>query len=1012
MRKLALCLLGLLWLSVPLMAQNRTISGKVSDEKGNGLPNASVVVKGTSIGITTQADGSFTLSLPSNARTLIISFIGMGAKEVPITSANSYSVTLSSRSQNDLGEVVVVAYGTQKKADLSGSVATVKAADIENKPFTSIDKALQGQVAGLQSVGASGAPGSNQNIRIRGISSITASNVPLWVIDGVPVNTGDASRLATTANLLSTLNPNDIESVTVLKDAASQSIYGSRAANGVILVTTKSGRAGKTKFRLDAEVGQSDRAYVNDRYRPLTAAEYFDITRKGLLASGSATPGTVDAIMGSTFGYGNGNDFNWLKATTQKGTHQQYNLSASGGNDKTTFYFSGGYFDQQGTVIESRLKRYSAGMRLMNKATDRLTFNANLNIGTTKQNTPSAGGAFANPVLTAYFLLPSKTAYLPDGSLNYNSPDFPLGVATTFNPVALAILNKDQLVETALRGSVSGEYNIWRSLRFRSTFGTDYNTLEESIYWNPLYGDGYSTDPADAGRAYSYYTRYFNYISTSLLTYRQDLNSNSDIYVDLQLGYEAQKSKQATTSVQSRGFPTRLELTLAASGSKPQTASAGISEYTFLSQFSSASFNYKDRYVLSGSFRRDGSSRFGPKNPYGNFWSVGLAWNLDREAFLKDLSYISQLKLRASYGLNGNAGVGNYDWFPSYTFASPYNNAPGSAPGVVGNTELSWETNKPLNVGIDIGILKNRIALTAEYYKRKSENLLLNVQLSRTSGYNTAIQNIGAMENEGVELTLNATPVAMRNFNWNINFNFAHNKNKITSLPEHKDFPSLPFMRREGYDVQSFYLKEYAGANPANGEPLWYVDRTTKGNLLTNDVSVAQRRIIGSASPKYFGGLTNNFSFKGFELEVMFYYNFGNLVQDTWSGYVVGSGNAGTWNKVARQLEGWQQPGDQTMIARYVYNGNRNFHDNGSAYWLNYGDFVRLRNVQLGYNFAKTFLSKAGISNAFFYVRGTNVWTWVRDTNLGFDPEQGVTSQTNLDVFVPKTWTIGLNLGF
>jgi hypothetical protein len=376
------------------------------------------------------------------------------------------------------------------------------------------------------------------------------------------------------------------------------------------------------------------------------------------------------------------------------------------------------------------------------------------------------------------------------------------------------------------------------------------------------------------------------------------------------------------------------------------------------------------------------------------------------------ITFISQLKLRASYGVNGNAGIGNYDWYPSYTFASPYNNAPGSAPGVVGNEELTWETNKPFNIGVDVGVLKNRLSLTAEVYKRTSEDLLLNVQLSRTSGFTTAIQNIGAMENKGVELTLNATPVQTRDFSWNLSFNFAHNVNKITSLPEGKDFPALPFMRRVGYDVQSFYLKEYAGANPANGDPLWFVDRTQKGNLLTNDVSVAQRVIVGSASPKYFGGLNNSFSFKGFELEALFYYNFGNLLQDTWSGYVVGSGNGGGWNKVERQLEAWQKPGDVTSIARYVYNGNRNFHDNGSAFWLNKGDYVRLRNVQLGYNFSKQMLSRLKVSNIFVYVRGTNIWTWVKDENLGFDPEQGVTSQTNLDVFVPKSLTAGINVSF
>src|SRR5678815_1584851 len=477
MRKVVLLIMAIVLSISHLWAQQRTITGKVTDDKGGPIPGASVVVKGTNLGTTTGSDGNFSLSVPSNAKALIISSIGLGEREITITANNEYSVTLSTKAA-DMTEVVVVAYGTKKKTALTGSMTTVKGADIENKPFTSVDKALQGAVAGLQSVAASGAPGANQQIRIRGISSITASNAPLWVIDGVPVIANDISRQTTTANILSTLNPNDIESISVLKDAASAAIYGNRAANGVILVTTKKGRAGKTKFKFDAEVGQNNTAYVNEDYRPLNAAEYLAITREGLVNAG-ASQATIDATLASRGG-NNNVDYNWEDGVKQTGTQQNYNLSASGGTDKTTFYISGGYFYQQGTIIKSSLSRYSGNIRVTNKATDKLTINANINGGFVRQNTPLSGGAFGNPVLASRFVLPTRPAYKPDGSFNILSPDF--RTSDLYNPVAIASMDKRYLKELSLRGNVSGEYTIIKNLVIKSSFGGDLSVLEEDQY--------------------------------------------------------------------------------------------------------------------------------------------------------------------------------------------------------------------------------------------------------------------------------------------------------------------------------------------------------------------------------------------------------------------------------------------------------------------------------------------------------------------------------------------------
>ncbi|HEU0112853.1 MAG TPA: TonB-dependent receptor [Flavisolibacter sp.] len=999
MRRLMFIMLGMLVITSQLLAQTRTISGKITDDKGNPLPNATVTVKGTNTGTVTGADGGYSLSVPANAQALIVSFVGMGDKEISLTASNTYDVTLSATSKNDLQEIVVVGYGTQKRADLTGSVATVKASEIENRPFSSVDKALQGQVAGLQSVAASGQPGASQAILIRGVSSITASNQPLWVIDGIPVNSGDVSRLQTTSNLLSTLNPNDIESISVLKDAASQSIYGSRAANGVIVITTKKGRAGKTRFRFDTEIGQSDIAYRNEKYRPLTAEEYFAITREGLENFG-ATPTQITNTLNG-LGLGNGNDFNWYEGTTRKGTQQQYNLSAEGGNERTTFYLSGGYFMQEGTTINSKLQRTNGNFRISHKVTDRLNFGVNMNGGFVNQRAPLAGGAFGNPVLSSFFLLPSRTAYNPDGSYNL--------VASTLgglhNTIALSELDKRFLREFSLRGNVFGEFEIIDDLKFRSSFSGDFNNLEEDQYNNPFHGDGQASN----GRAFAYYTRYMNKVWTNTLNYGRSLNQSGDINVNAQIGYESQKSTGYFSSVQSQDFPPTLLLSYPSAGAKPITANATISEYSFVSQFASANVNLKDRYILSGSYRRDGSSRFGPKNRYGNFWSVGASWNVDKEAFMQNIDFIDQLKLRASYGVNGNAGIGNYDAMALYGYGANYNGAPGSVPSNVGDSSLTWELNKPFNIGFDVSVLQSRLNLTVDYYTRKSEDLLLDVPLSRTSGFNTATRNLGSMKNTGVEVTINATPVRTNDFSWLVDFNFATNKNEITSLPGGNDIISGSFIIRQGESIQSFYLRDYAGVDAANGDPLWYTDGTRSAT--TNVFSTAQRVIPGTSLPKYFGSLTNTFTFKGFTLDAQLYYNYGNYVQDTWGGYYVGAGFGATFNKVVRVFDRWQKPGDITDIPKYVYGGNKSFQS-GSTFYLAKGDFIRLRNIQVGYNLPKNVISRIGLSNVFFYVRGTNLATWGTDENLAFDPEQGTAAQTNLNVFIPKTITAGLNLGF
>jgi len=997
MRKFVAILLCAFLTVTQVAAQNKIIKGKVTEDGKKPISNASVLVKGTTTATKTNEEGNFSITIPVNGKVLKFSSLNFEDQEVNIGSKTEINVVLVS-TVSDLQQVIVTGYGTTKKATNTGSIATVKAADIENLPFSSVDKALQGKVAGLQSVASSGQPGASQAILIRGASSITASNSPLWVIDGVPVNAGDASRLQTTGNLLSTLNPNDIESISVLKDAASQSIYGSRAANGVIVVTTKKGKSGKTKFRFDTELGQSDVAYQNEKYKPLDANEYINITREGMVNAGY-TAAQINSTV-SSLGEGNGINYNWYDNIMRIGQQKQYNLSAEGGNDKTTFFLSGGHFAQEGTSLNSQLKRNNVNVRITNKATDKLTIGLNLNAGNVNQRAPLNGGAFGNPLLSTYFLLPTYSAFKPDGSYNY------VLNGGLHNTIALAELDKRFLRQTSARGSLTGEYKILDNLKFRSVYGIDYNALEEDQYNNPLHGDGLASN----GRAFAYYTRYFNYVWTNTLDLQQNITRNGDLSTSTQIGYEAQKSAGYFSSLQSQQFPPSLSLTYPASGASPTTASATISDYTFESQFASTNLNYKNRFVLSGSFRRDGSSRFSAKNRYGNFWALGATWNIDREEFMVNNTLFDQLKLRGSYGVNGNAGIGNYDAPALYGFGFNYNQLPGSGPTNVGDENLTWELNKPMNIGLDFSVLKNKVNVTIDYYIRKSENLLLSVPLSSTSGFGSATRNIGSMENKGVEISLNLIPVQTKDFRWDVDFNFANNKNKITSLPGHADILSGNFIIREGQSLNTFFLREWAGVDIATGDPQWYY--TDKHQASSNIYPGANARILaGQALPKFFGSLTNALTYKGFNLSAQLYYNFGNQVFDTWRGYYLGSGFGATFNKVKRQLDAWRQPGDKTDVPKYVYNGNKNFNS-GSTYNLNDGSFVRVRDIQLGYTLPKSYADKLKIGNANIYVRGTNLFTWVKDKNMPFDPEQGTGSASNLNVFIPKTVTVGLSLNF
>lgn len=1003
MRKFLSLFLICLFACAFAQAQQRQVRGTIRDANGVPLSGVSVSVRGTNIGTTTDNEGVFTLNVPANATTLVVSSVGYQNQEINVGNQTNVAITLTN-SEAALDEVVVVGYGTQRRANVTASVSSVKAPEIENRPFTSVDQMLQGKVPGLLAPPSSGQPGAFQSIRIRGIGSVSAGADPLFVVDGIIMNAGDLSNNTTTANALAGLNPNDIESVNVLKDAQATSIYGSRGSNGVIVIATKRGRAGKTVFRADAEAGVNEIAPRPKNARFLNAEEWLALLEEGVRNAG----GTQDDVDFYTeyFGKGSGIDTDWYDLVTRRGSQQQYNLSASGGNEKNQFYVSGGFFNQEGVVIASDFKRYSFRTNYKHIASDKLNFTVIASASNSLQHTPIGTGNFANPVSSVAFLRPTQSPYNEDGSYNISTDDAVTGNAYTgnYNPLYIAANDKNNLSSTLLQGSVGGEYSILRNLRFTSRFGIDYNNLEEYSFYNQFHGDGVQF----SGLGIALYNRYFNWIFTNQFDYNANIPGINGLKVDAKLGYEAQKSKSYIITSIGQGFPPVNDLYLSINSATPYQADATAEDYSLAGIYSSVTFNYNDRYILSGSLRRDGSSRFSENNRHGVFWSVGGAWNIDREAFLENVDFLTSLKLRGSYGTSGNAEIGNYAWRPQIGFGANYAGQPGGVFNVVGNENLTWESTSQADIGVDASFLKNRLSMTLDVYRRVSDNLLFANPLSSTTGFTSYTDNIGEIENKGIELSLSGTPVQTNDFTWSIDFNFTHNRNKILSLPGGNDIPDGAFRLREGYDYRTFYVREWAGVNPETGDPLWYVDGSHEET--TSNYNAAQRQFIGSSQPKYFGGLSTTLSYKGFDVQPELVYNYGNLVRDQWIFYVM-DGADPTSNKYALNLQRWQKPGDITNVPKYVF-GSTNNSSAFSTRFLNKGDFVKLRTLTIGYNAPSRFISRFGVSNLRLYVRGTNLWLKTYDENLTIDPEQGINGAADFNPFYPKSMTIGLNVSF
>ncbi len=959
------------------------VRGRVINEKGEPVV-VTVAIRGTNRATSTNEQGEFELFGVDENATLVFSGIGIEEEAVKLAGRKVLNITLNTRvTQSD--EIVVVAYGTQKRSSFTGSAATVNPEAYEGSTRASVQENLQGNVAGVIATNGSGQPGAAPSIRIRGVGSINAGSTPLYVVDGIPLE-------ATSVN---SLNASDIESFTVLKDAAAASIYGSRAANGVILITTKKGKSGKTKFNLSTQMG-FNRVTLDKELVPLNTKEMITLLREGARNAGITEEKFLADLKGADVD--TTVDTDWFDVLTRNGQYQQYDLSASGGTDKTTFYASGGYYSSKAALEGSDFKRYNGSFKIQNQATDKLSFNLGLQLNYRKMNEQPDDGSNGNPVRMYKRYQPWLRVFNDDGT-------YDLSYLNKYNPLAVVRENWNTTSNFGTLGNVRVKYAFSPSVSVENQANFDFNYNDQKLF----YKGGIGTARSNGGEAYYSTYRRLNWVNTSILRFNKNFNDQG---INAYVGYEAQK---VTGSGNNAGVENFLPGTFTLDNAAIATeAGSNETSNTLNSVFANANYNFQSRFYLSASVRRDGSSRFGAEKRFGNFWSVGVSWNMLQEKFLQSIGALSELRLRASYGVNGNQDIGDFVSRALYS-AEDYNQSPGYVFSRYGNNMLTWEKNKPFNVGLDFGLLSNRVSGTVEYYTRKTSDLLLDMPVSATNGATSLFSNVGEMRNSGWEFLVNTRNIVSRNngFEWGTSFNISTLKNEITALTS----PIIgdSYNRYLGGDFYQLYVKGYAGVDPQTGEALWYTDATQAKT--TNDYGKAIQYNQGSALPKFFGGLTNTFDYKGLSLRFLIYFNYGNKIYDNWGGNSNSDGSAGFNGSASMPRytynNRWQKPGDITDAPKIVYKGTQSGSSSySSTRFLYSGDYIRLRDVSLSYNLPQNIINAARFSGATVYVRASNLFTYIKDKRINFDPEVGIEGKADQNAPMYKTVVFGLQFNF
>lgn len=1020
---------GILFLCLLLLpgvayAQKRQIEGTViSQEDKEPLIGATVIVKGSLSGAETDLDGHFTLEVDPDAKFIIVDYIGMKQTQVSIPKSGILNVALQPEAMN-LDEVVVTGYGNFSRSSFTGSANTLRADLLKEMPVVSIEQKLQGMTSGVNITGSSGQPGANASIRIRGMGSFNASNEPLFVIDGVPVTSGNLSTGSGSeasymnnakTNIMSTINPSDIENITVIKDAAA-SLYGSRAANGVILITTKQGSKGRTRVTLNASAGFSDAAVD---FRPtLNGEQRRELLYEGLVnyaqdqiakdpASFTQTPEEyANANIGAytsvpALGY-----TDWKDVLMRRAVHQNYEASISGGSENTTVYSSLGYQKQEGLVENSSMERYSGRFNVQQKIGKRGEAGANLMFSQVNQEMNEERTSSINPFYCmAVATPPSYPVFNEDGSYANTYP------GTNVNPLRDMRTDYNRVRMTRIFGTAHGAVEIIKGLKLKEVLSYDYSIQKDARYFNALSGAGpKSGSDAQSSKGFIEYGKLIS--STSLNYVRTFANKH---HLDVLAAYEAESFQTDKAAGEKSKMPSD-QLFEPDNAAVINSFVSSTQDYRLLSYLTRLNYDYDNRYYIAGSFRRDGSSRLAPEHRWGNFWSVSGMWHLGAEDFMKAVKpVLSDVKIRASYGVNGNQPGSYYGYMGLYSYGKNYMDNPGSYESTQANPNLKWEKNYNMNLGLDLAFI-DRIFVTLEYYNRDTKDLLYNRPISATTGFLNYLGNLGQLNNKGVELEVRSLNISNADFNWTTVLNLTHNKNKIVALDGNLDqvVESSWFIRKIGLPFNTFYVKEFAGVDPSSGNALYYKNTEDEnGNLdrtLTQDVNEAQAVPYKQVDPKISGGLTNILSYKWFDLAFTLSYSLGGYSFDKTGTYIETDGaSEGNRNLPIYELDRWQKPGDITDIPRFVL-GRSDKVSGGSSRFVHSTDHLRLKNLTFGFTLPHNWTDKVLLDKVRVYFSGSNLLTWAKWKQ--YDPEVPVSGEVFCETPPMRTFSFGVEVNF
>lgn len=988
-KKLLFLFTGFLFLCQLALAQNKTVTGKVTDAKdGSPMVGATISVNGQAYG-TTKNDGTFSVSIPSRARTLVVSSVGYNDLEVSITDG-SLDIKMTPGQDKSLSEVVVTGYTTIQRKKYSGSSVNVNIEDVRTQPFGSFDQALQGGAPGVSVVANSGQPGASAQVRIRGNGSINGGNTPLYILDGVQINAAD----------FASLNQADFERVEVLKDATATAIYGSRAANGVIVITTRRGRAGQLRLNYESQIGWSQ--VPEDRITVMNSDQkiQYELDNGNLFQWSPAEADSLRLV-----------NTNWRDALFQNGFTQQHMLSASGGTEQTRFFSSVSYMDQTGTLKTTSLKRFTGRLNIDN-VMGNWKFGMNLMMGYSKfYNTNETNSLISAPLNAQRWANPYERPYDPVTGAFSNTGNGPGRlVSSQPNPAAELFLTRRFFPQLKGIGSVYLEYAIpfVKGLSVRTNWGGDFTNDETSLYRDRNTASG-AQAPGGQGSLFRSTARNFRYTGTTSLNYKKTFGDH-----DLEAGayYEVVKSDFRTFNFTgyglTNGLPNEGGLTAGTNTNGFIPAVGGnASQGGILSYFAMVNYGYKNKYFVNMVARRDGSSRFGQNNRFANFGSLGAVWVVKSEPFMARQRVFSDLRVRISYGTTGNqlSSAGELGFIPRLSNAT-YSGAAALTPGP-GNADYRWETNRTANIALEFGILKGRISGTVEFYNRKTKDLFFDEPVSSTAGIpgDRIPGNLGSLQNQGFEFLLRGDVIRTKDFRWTVEGNVTYNQNKVLSLVRDsvEDGSGLG-MLIIGKPINNLFLVRYAGVNPNNGAPRYF---ELDGKTITETYNDNLRTILGTSDAPWFGGFSTTVAYKGFDLSAQVNFFLGRILYNNEYKNLM-EPSYYTDNLHTDRLREWRNPGDQTDIPGFNY-GILGTADN-STWMVDNGDFWRLRNVTLGYTFSKRLLDKMKIKSLRVFAQGQNIWTGTKVRS--FDPE--IAGQSLTGAFYPALvqGTFGISVGF